>query len=89
MALYLMTTTFWVFFWMVGIFNARGRLKSLLGAHALMICMLLFPVLPATFIGGALIAFGVEGLIWGLCIAGIGFPIAGMQWVQRYVKNRS
>ena len=89
LALYLMTIAFWVLFWMVCIFNARGRLRSLLGAHALMICVLLFPMLPATFIGGALIAFGVEGLIWSLCITGIGLPIAGMQWVQPYVKNRS
>ncbi|QCY12947.1 hypothetical protein [Pseudomonas sp. MPC6] len=88
LALYLTTIAFWALFWMVCIFNAKDRLKSLLGAHALMIFILLFPVLPATFIGGALIAFGIEGLIWSLCITGIGLPIAGMQLVQRYAQNR-
>ncbi|SEF03274.1 hypothetical protein [Pseudomonas migulae] len=87
LAVYLMTIAFWALFWMVCIFNARGRLKRLLGAHALMICILFFPALPATFIGGALISFGIEGLIWSLCITGIGLPIAGMQLVQHYVKK--
>lgn len=88
LALYLMSIAFWALFWMVCIFNAEGRLKSLLGAHALMVCILLFPVLPATFIGGVLIAFGIEGLIWSLCITGIGLPIAGIRLVHRYVTNR-
>jgi len=88
LGLYLMTILFWVLFWMVCIFNARGRLKRLLGAHALAICTVLFPLLPATFIGGTLIAFGIEGLVWGLFISGIGLPIAGLQLVHRYVSNR-
>jgi hypothetical protein len=88
LGLYLMSIVFWVLFWMVCIFNAGGRLKNLLGAQALMICFVLFPILPATFIGGTLIAFGIEGLVWGLCISGIGLPIAGLQLVQRYVNNR-
>jgi hypothetical protein len=86
---YLMTIVFWALFWIVCIFNSRGRLKRLLGAHALMICVVLFPVLPATFIGGTFIAFGIEGLVWGLCIFGIGLPIAGLQMIQRYVNHSS
>ncbi|WP_150784489.1 hypothetical protein [Pseudomonas fluorescens] len=87
LALYLMAIGFWALFWMVCIFNAKGRLSKLLGAHALLICVVMFPVLPATLVGGALIAFGIEGLIWSLCITGIGVPLAGMQLVRRYVKN--
>lgn len=86
LALYLLSIGFWAVFWLVCIFNAKGRLKRLLGAHALLICVLLFPLLPATFLGGVLIAFGIEGLIWSLCITGIGVPFAGMQLVQRYVQ---
>jgi len=89
LALYLMTIAFWALFWMVCIFNAKGRLKRILGAHALVICIVFFPLLPVTFVGGALIAFGIDSLILTLCITGIGLPIAGMQLVQRYVDDRS
>ncbi|VVP93479.1 hypothetical protein PS918_03473 [Pseudomonas fluorescens] len=83
LALYLLSIGFWAVFWIVCIFNAKRRLKRLLGAHALLIGLLFFPVLPATVVGGALIAFGLEGLVWGLCIAGVGLPLAGLQLVRR------
>ncbi len=86
LALYLMSIGFWAALWMVCIFNAKGRLKKLLGAHALLICVLLFPLLPATFMGGALLAFGIEGIVWSFSIFGVGVPLAGLGFVQRYVQ---
>lgn len=87
LALYLISIGFWAFLWMLCIFHARGGLKKLLGAHALLICVLVFPVLPATFFGGALIAFGIEGIAWSLCIVGVGLPLAGLRLMQRYVQG--
>ncbi|MGJ7517330.1 hypothetical protein ACSFE6_23755 [Pseudomonas baetica] len=83
LALYLMSIGFWALFWIVCIFNAKHRLKKRLGAHALLIGLLFFPVLPATLVGGALIAFGIESLVWSLCIVGVGLPLAGLQFVRR------
>lgn len=88
LALYLMSIGFWAVLWMVCIFNAKGRLRKFLGAHALLICILVFPVLPATFIGGALLAFGIEGIAWSFCIVGVGVPLAGLGLVQRYIQIR-
>lgn len=84
LALYLLSIGFWALFFIVCIFNAKYRLKRLLGAHALLIGLLFFPVLPATVVGGALIAFGIESLVWSLCIAGVGIPLAGLGFVRRY-----
>lgn len=86
LALYLASIGCWTFLWMVCIFNAKGRLKRFLGTHALLICVLLFPLLPATFIGGTLIAFGIEGLAWICGIVGIGLPLAGLGLIKRYLK---
>lgn len=88
LALYLVSIGFWALLWMVCIFNAKGRLKKLLGTHALLICVVLFPVLPATFIGGALLAFGFEGVVWSLFMVGVGVPLAGLRWVLHYVRLR-
>lgn len=68
---------------MVCIFNAKGRLKRLLGTYALLICILLFPLLPAAMIGGGLIAFGFEGIAWICGILGIGLPLAGLGLIKR------
>ncbi|AWY44161.1 hypothetical protein DKY63_31315 [Pseudomonas putida] len=84
LALYLLSIGFWAFFWIVCMFNAKRGLKRRLGAHALLIGLLFFPVLPATVVGGALIAFGIESLVWSLCIAGVGLPLAGLGFVRRY-----
>jgi hypothetical protein len=88
LALYLASIGFWALLWMVCIFNATGRLKRLLGTHALLICILLFPLLPATFIGGGLIAFGIEGIAWICGIAGVGLPLAGLGLIRRYLQAR-
>ncbi|WP_322617585.1 hypothetical protein [Pseudomonas sp. BIC9C] len=84
LALYLLSIGIRAIFCIVCIFNTKRRLKRLLGAHALLIGLLFFPVLPATVVGGALIAFGIESLVWSLCIAGVGLPLAGLQFVRRY-----
>ena len=84
LALYLASIGFWALLWMVFIFNAKGRLKRLLGTRALLICVLLFPLLPATFIGGAVIAFGIEGIAWICGVLGIGLPLAGLRLIMRY-----
>jgi len=86
LALYLASIGCWTFLWMVCIFNAKGRLKRFLGTHALLICILLFPLMPATFIGGALIAFGIEGLGWIGGIVGIGLPLAGLGLIRRCLQ---
>jgi len=86
LALYLASIGCWTFLWMVCIFNANGRLKRFLGTHALLICILLFPLMPATFIGGALIAFGIEGLGWIGGIVGIGLPLAGLGLIRRCLQ---
>ncbi len=87
LALYLVSIGFWTLLWMVCIFNAKGRLKKFLGTHALLICIVLFPVFPVTFVGGALIAFGLESIVWSIFIAGVGLPLAGLRLVQRYVRT--
>ncbi len=84
LALYLLSIGFWALFFIVCMFCPKQRLKKRLGTHALLIGLLFFPVLPATIVGGALIAFGIESLIWSLCIAGVGIPLAGLQLVRRY-----
>ena len=86
LALYLASIGFWSLLWMVCIFNAKGRLKKSLGPHALLICMLLFPLLPATFIGGAVIAFGIEAIAWICGVLGVGLPLAGLQLIRRYLQ---
>ena len=86
LALYLASIGFWSLLWMVCIFNAKGRLKRFLGAHALLICILLFPLLPATFIGGAVIAFGIEAIAWICGVLGIGLPLAGLRLIMRYPR---
>lgn len=86
LALYLASIGCWTFLWMVCIFNAKGRLKRFLGTHALLICILLFPLMLATFIGGALIAFGIEGLGWIGGIVGIGLPLAGLGLIRRCLQ---
>jgi hypothetical protein len=86
LALYLLSIGTWALLWMVCIFNARGRLRKLLGTHALLICVLLFPVLPTALVVGALIAFGIEGIGWSLCIAGVGLPLLGLGAVRRYLR---
>lgn len=89
LALYLVSIGFWAILWLVCIFNAKGPLKKLLGAHALLMCVLIFPVLPAAFVGGALLAFGIEGIAWSMCVVGVGLPLAGLRFVQRYVQATS
>jgi hypothetical protein len=86
LALYLVSIGVWILLWIVCIFNAKGRLKKLLGPHALLICIALFPVLPATFVGAALIAFGLEGVVWSMFIVGVGLPLVGLRLVQRYLQ---
>ncbi|WP_221033385.1 hypothetical protein [Pseudomonas cichorii] len=85
--LYLASIVFWALLWMVCVFNAQGRLKKLLGAHALLMCALLFPLLPITFVSGAFIAFGIEGIAWSLGVVGVGLPLVGLRFLQRYVQS--
>ncbi|WP_154232191.1 hypothetical protein [Pseudomonas syringae] len=61
-------------------------MKRFLGTHALLICVLVFPLLPAIFIGGALMTFGTQGLAWICGIVGIGLPLAGLALIKRYLK---
>ncbi|WP_341520159.1 hypothetical protein AABC73_16890 [Pseudomonas sp. G.S.17] len=89
LALYLVSIGVWALLWIVCIFNAKGRLKKLLGPHALLICLALFPVLPAAFVGTALIAFGLESIVWSVFVAGVGLPLVGLRLVQRYLQADS
>lgn len=85
LALYLLTIGCWGLLWIVCVFNARGRLKTLLGSHALLICVFLFPVVAAACIAGPFVAFGIENMYWALSLSGVGLPLAALYLIRRYV----
>ena len=83
LALYLLTIVAWLYLWLVCVFNARIPLKRKLGAHALLICALGIPSLATIMVGGALLLFGLEYLLWSLMIVGVGVPILSAKLVGR------
>jgi maltodextrin utilization protein YvdJ len=80
--LYMLTIVAWLYLWMICVFGDDVSLRQRLGAHALLICALGVPSLATLLVGGALLVFGLEYILWSLLVVGVGLPMAGVQMVK-------
>jgi hypothetical protein len=80
---YLLTIVAWLYLWMVCVFGTGVPFRRKLGTHALLICALGVPGLATFMVGGALLLFGMEYIVWSLMLVGCAVPLAGVGLVSR------
>lgn len=89
LCLYLLTIVAWLYLWLLCVFGASVPFRKRLGTHALLICALGVPSLASFMVGGALLLFGLEYVLWSLMVVGVGMPLAGARLISREQHKHS
>jgi hypothetical protein len=88
LCIYLLTIVAWLYLWLVCVFGTRVPFGKRLGTHALLICALGVPSLATFMVGGALLLFGLEYILWSLLVVGCAVPMVGVRMINRGREKR-